>query len=201
MSRATPFGRGHVHAPIPESPLRPGARSGGGRRRSAPRYDRLAIESLRTPVQGPWAGSRRFLPRFMCCWRLCVGAHRRRRSHPDGRHVLLNQESGSPEDTDLERNSLRAPRIKHLAPVVRDREWCPDAITNSLCVNRVRVSQLLNTAESVAWPRCSGGHPLLRGEIPRVWHAPSILAPRGRWRVVLSRQRSGAGVLLSGTRE
>src|SRR5467141_587803 len=30
---------------------------------------------------------------------------------------------------------------------VRDREWCPDAITNSLCVNRVLESQLLNTAE------------------------------------------------------
>jgi len=34
-----------------------------------------------------------------------------------------------------------------LARFVRDRKWCPVAITNSLCVNRVRVSQLLNTAE------------------------------------------------------
>ena len=36
-----------------------------------------------------------------------------------------------------------------LARFVRDREWCPVAITNSLCVNRVRVSQRVNTAESL----------------------------------------------------
>ena len=65
------------------------------------------------------------------------------------RTVLLNQKSGSPEDTDLERISLRGPRIKDLGQVVRDHEWCPVAITNSLCVKRVRASRLLNTAESV----------------------------------------------------
>src|SRR2546425_5703967 len=46
---------------------------------------------------------------------------------------------------------------------VRDREWCPVAITNSLCVKRVRVSQLLNTAESLrGCRRCSGRYPLFR---------------------------------------
>src|SRR6267378_6878148 len=50
-----------------------------------------------------------------------------------------------------------------LTRFVRDREWCPVAITNSLCVNRERVSQLLNTAESGSHGHgCSGGHPLLR---------------------------------------
>ena len=42
---------------------------------------------------------------------------------------------------------------------VRDREWCPDAITNSLCVNRVRVSRLLNTSRestSSAEPHSGG---------------------------------------------
>jgi hypothetical protein len=73
--------------------------------------------------------------------------------------------------------------------------------SRTLCVNHVRVSRLLNTREN---PRALArtvlaGHPRLRGEIPSVWHAPSVLAPRGRWRVVLRRQRSGAGVLLSGT--
>ncbi len=38
-----------------------------------------------------------------------------------------------------------------LTRVVRDLEWCPVAITNSLCVNYVRVSQLLNTTESLRW--------------------------------------------------
>src|SRR5439155_24380086 len=52
-------------------------------------------------------------------------------------------EGGSPEDTDLERISLAGPRIKDLGQVVRDREWCPNAITNSLSVNHVRVSLLL----------------------------------------------------------
>ena len=68
-----------------------------------------------------------------------------------GTSVLLDRRSGSPLDTHLERNSPPGPRIKHLGAVVRDREWCPDTITNSLCVNRVRVSQLLNTAESLRW--------------------------------------------------
>jgi hypothetical protein len=44
--------------------------------------------------------------------------------------VLLTKKSGSPEDTD--RISRRGPRIKHLDAVVRDPEWCPVAITNSL---------------------------------------------------------------------
>ena len=61
--------------------------------------------------------------------------------------VLLTEKSGSPLDTDLERISLRGPRIKDLGAVVRDREWCPDAITNSPCVNRVRVSSAVNTTE------------------------------------------------------
>jgi len=58
------------------------------------------------------------------------------------------EENGSPEDTDLERISLAGPRIRYLDAVVRDREWCPVAITNSLCVNRVRVSRWVNTAEN-----------------------------------------------------
>src|ERR1700738_1574538 len=36
-----------------------------------------------------------------------------------------------------------------LTRFVSDRERCPNAITNSLCVNRVRVSQLVNTIESM----------------------------------------------------
>ena len=57
-----------------------------------------------------------------------------------------------PLDTDLERISLAGPRIKDLGAVVRDPEWCPVAITNSLCVKRVRVSRLVNTGEN---PRTS----------------------------------------------
>src|SRR5712691_10812450 len=76
---------------------------------------------------------------------------------------------GSPLDTDLERISP-CPRINHLGAVVRDRKWCPVAITNSLCVKSVRVSQLLNTPENLSrWRRCSGGHPQL--------HPSSRLAP------------------------
>ena len=47
--------------------------------------------------------------------------------------------------TDFSRGSENQP----VARFVRDREWCPDAFTNSLCVNRVRVSRMLNTAESL----------------------------------------------------
>ena len=36
-----------------------------------------------------------------------------------------------------------------LARFVRDREWCPVAITNSLCVNCVRVTAGVNTAENL----------------------------------------------------
>src|SRR5713226_2612959 len=55
--------------------------------------------------------------------------------------------NGSTLDTDLERFSLGGPRIEHLATVVRDREWCPAAITNSLCVKCARVSWRVNTRE------------------------------------------------------
>ncbi len=51
-------------------------------------------------------------------------------------------------DTDLERISLAGPRIKDLRAVVRDPEWCPVAITNSLCVKRVRVTRPVNTTEN-----------------------------------------------------
>src|SRR5438445_7390830 len=34
-----------------------------------------------------------------------------------------------------------------LTRFVRDREWCPDATTNSLCINRVWLSMLVNTTE------------------------------------------------------
>jgi hypothetical protein len=61
-----------------------------------------------------------------------------------------------------QRISLRAPRIKHVAPVVRDREWCPDAITNSLCVKCVRVSRAVNTTEIAA----------------TFWRAPAVTRPR-----------------------
>jgi hypothetical protein len=53
-------------------------------------------------------------------------------------------------DTELEPFSLGGPRIKDLGANVRERERCLVAITNSLCVKCVRVSQLLNTAESQA---------------------------------------------------
>ena len=55
---------------------------------------------------------------------------------------------GSPEGTGLERISLGVSENQALALVVRHREWCPVAITNSLCVKRVRVSRLLNTREN-----------------------------------------------------
>ncbi len=53
-------------------------------------------------------------------------------------------------DTDLERISLPGPRIKDLRAIVRDREWCPVAITNSLSVKRVRVMRRVNTTENDA---------------------------------------------------
>ena len=44
-----------------------------------------------------------------------------------------------------------------------ERKWCPIAITNSLGVNRVRVTRAVNTAESrILCLRCSSGHPRLR---------------------------------------
>jgi hypothetical protein len=84
---------------------------------------------------------------------------------------------------------------------VRDREWCPDAITNSLCVKCVRVSRLVNTAENDRHldhgPRShlddefkrSGGHPLLHAAncglgVPRsrvsAYRATRTVEPQGR---------------------
>jgi len=45
-------------------------------------------------------------------------------------------------------DSSRWSENQGLARFVRDREWCPLAFTNSLCVNCVRVSELVNTAEN-----------------------------------------------------
>ena len=80
-------------------------------------------------------GARRESPRQHCV--------KRRRAD-----VLLSRRSGSPEDTDLERISLAGPRIKDLRNSFVIESGAQLAITNSLCVNRVRVSAGINTVES-----------------------------------------------------
>src|SRR5882762_1535296 len=80
-------------------------------------------------------GARRESPRQRCV--------KRRRAD-----VLLSRRSGSPEDTDLERISLAGPRIKDLRNSFVIESGAQLAITNSLCVNRVRVSAGINTVES-----------------------------------------------------
>jgi hypothetical protein len=87
-----------------------------------------------------------------------------------------------------------------LARFVRDREWCPDAITNSLCVNHVRVSRRVNTRESrTRRRRCSGGHPLSRLEWRERLQATGEHFARScsRWRSQLDHGLKTAGPLHS----
>ncbi len=100
-------------------------------------------------------------------------------------------------DTDLERISLGGPRINHLGAVVRDREWCPVAITNSLCVKRVRVTCRVNTTENDHGlkhaPRShlgndfrrSRGHPLLQSACSQRYCVPEFSEDRLLSRLLL----------------
>ncbi len=66
-----------------------------------------------------------------------------------GADVLPSSRNGSPEDTDLERNSLGGPRIKHLRELFVFQSGARSRSRTLCCVKRVRVSQLVNTAESL----------------------------------------------------
>src|SRR5712692_1142037 len=75
--------------------------------------------------------------------------------NPDGEryglppHSSTEGRGSSPLNTVCERLSLAGRRIKHLGAVVRDLKWCPAAITNSLCVKRVRATCRVNTKRTI----------------------------------------------------
>src|SRR5712664_2552979 len=113
----------------------PLTREGGGR--AGPPAVRDENARGARPPRGP-AGRR---------GRLCACAARG--PYPSGVRCSTDQEEWLPRGHRFRTEFSRRSENQALTRFVRDREWCPVAITNSLCVNRVRVSQLLNTAESL----------------------------------------------------
>src|SRR3954454_11305948 len=60
-----------------------------------------------------------------------------------------DQEEWLPRGHRSKKDFSRRSENQGLTRVVRHREWCPDAATNSLCVNCVRVSGWVNISENM----------------------------------------------------